>query len=577
MGKHSLAALLAGAGVVLASVAGAARAEPPPPPSIPIRPLMLAPVPAPYRAGDVLPCLQPDQDGAARDLCLLRLFVRRDGAEALKDWSEVYSDPALAGALGIDLDRAPETAPTGALDASPILAAVLALDRRGATPEAALKPLDQMAPPDALPGSKWSEIQALTSLTAMGRDPAFPLRRRPSPALTRAAEARLRADLAQTPPAQRWAAGDAYVKLLARLGDHAAAAKVEDEAWQGADLSSPDLRDQRIVRSAQLGRLDAAAQAALALPYAPAAGDPQLAAQDVGTVAVRQSVMLEAQRQGAHEPALTLARRLLRDACAEGSTVTYRTFQQAGAVIGKTAPPAEAAEWAARMATRGLPKTPDMPAADASDVSARSDAVLAAVRLYQAAGQPAAAHRVVEAWRPWAAGPAGAVVGSAARRALIAMLVSEGRIAEARDLAPNRATLLTEGEAGDVDRVLAALGPDERFAAVAGCASAPVYGDLAMACASRVEAAAVTPADKLAGALALLRANWAPTGPSTPDYIPPPSQADIEARLRSLGRLLQGAAADPASLNARLDSIRLRALVRKSLDARLLATRPPGV
>ena len=522
-----------------------------------------APPPAPYAVSEVLPCLEDAQ----RDVCLLRLFARENEGHWLLQWVEINSDPDLAAVIGAD----PVSLRAGGQDGA--LLQALSLDWQGAPAEVALKPFDRLIIIDG-PGERnhGVEADALLELVEMGRDSGFPLRRRPSPALVAAAEARLRAALRADATILRPDEAAPYINLLIRWGDTAGAEQVDKLAWLGNHEHPVGEEAVRVERLARLGHIDAAAQAALALtldPWGISAQDFTRQMANSDTVFARETVAREAERQGRKDIALAMARRLLGDACAHGAKFRPELFQfqRDLPLMLRTASPAEAVHWTECVEARS----------GTGDDKARTDAALAAFRAWRSLGRPERADQLLEGWRKQNS------AGSAdydfePKGAVLTMLLAEARVDDAWALDPSPGSLLKlDSESpGNVDRILAKTDVSDRFAALSDCAAARPSNHDVDQCVDRLEGSATTPAEKLDAARLAIGAIWPDTGKEYGpwSYEPSPSRALIESRFQMAARLLRAAAdADPKTLQATLAADPLRSLVRMSLDARLIAQR----
>jgi hypothetical protein len=516
--------------------------------------LPLAPPPAPYSVGEILPCLEEAQ----RDVCLLRIFARKNDGHWLLQWVEVYSDPDLAAVIGLDKDSLHTGGQYGAL------LEALSLDRRGAPPKVALKPFDRLIIDDPGERNHGVETSALITLVEMGRDPEFPLRRRPSLALQEAAAARLKAALRDDAAILRPDEAAPYVNLLIRWGDTTGAEQIDELAWAGNDEHPLDEAAVRAERLARLGHIDAAAQAAVALKL-DVSGDPaQSLVANLATVGARETVAREAERQGRKDIALEMARRLLDDACSNANS-RPELFQFRRDL--RNADSAEAAHWTECVEARST----------TGDDKTRTDAALAAFRAWRVLGHPERANLILEAWGKQNSS------GSAdydfqPKGAVISMLLAEGRVDDAWSLdpSPNSLFKLDNDGSGNVDRILAKVDPSDTFAALSDCVAARPFNHDLEQCADRLEAAAATPTERLNAARLTLGAIWPDTGKEYGpwSYETPPSRALIESRFQTAARLLRAAAdADPATLQATLDAFPLRNLVRMSLDSTLIAQR----
>ena len=519
-----------------------------------------APPPPPYKVGEVLPCLEDGQ----RDVCLLRVFLRENGERWPLQWFEVFSDPKLAAAIGIDVD-----APQASGGEYGALLEALSLDRKGLPPEVALKPFDRLIVGDAGDRSYGVETEALLHLVEMGRDPAYPVSRPPSPRLVQAAEERLRAAVSRDAPILRPGDVAPYVNLLIRWGDKTGADEVDALAWRGYDEHPLDEEALRVERLARLGHIDVAAQAALALKLDTSDNSAQALILNASSVEARETVAREAERQGRTDIALAMARRLLGDACLAGANSRPELFQfrRDLPLMLDTASPAEAGRWTECVEARSAK----------GDEKTRTDAALAAFHAWRKLGRPDRAHQIAEMWLKQDSS------GSAdydfePKGAVISMLLAEGRVDDAWALAPYPNTLfkLDKDAPGNVDRILGKVAASDRFAALSECVAArPFNHDLGQ-CADRLEAAATTPADKLNAARLAIGAIWSDTskeyGPWS--YETPPSRTLIESRFQMAARLLRAAAdADPTTLQATLEAYSVRNLVRMSVDSRLIAER----
>jgi hypothetical protein len=520
----------------------------------------------PYPVADVLPCLEHGE----RDLCLMRMFVRDKGEPWLRQWFEVYADPEFAASIGIDAESPPAPArfaPSSEDGLSEeVLRQVLSLDRRGAPPDQALQPFDRLVTVHGAARYHGGEASQLLVLVEMAHDPAFPSRRRPSAALARAAEARLRAALADTPAILRQHDAEPYFKLLIRLGDKAGAEEVDALAWRGYSERPSNDEIHRIERLARLGHLDEAAAAAGAMKR-----DLSMdSSDDFAIVQLREMVAWEAERQGRKDLALVLERRILDEACSDGFQIHAPVFEFTDAMpaILRLAGPQEAAQWTERVEARSR--------ASANE-DARLEAALAAFRAWRALGRPERAHRILDAWTSQS-GRGSAEYDFEPKGMVASMLLYEGRVDEAWALAPDAKILIHLDREGstNLDRIIAKVPAGQRFAALADCVEARPVTEDADLCMARLEAEARSPSEKLRAANALLDSLWPDT---SDDYGPfaygvPPPRAVLEARFRMAARLLRAAAAaDPTVLAAPMDAVMVRQATRLSLDAALIDAR----
>ena len=541
--------LLASAALLMASPALALELIPAPPPP-----------PTLYPVGKVLDCLEQGQ----RDICMMRMFLHEHGPYWLRQWVEVYANPELAGSLGIDLD-----APPTGKDSSEIVRQALSLDRHGASADVALKPFDRLIVTDYGERYHGLEINPLLELVEMGRDPAFPQLHPPSPALAKAAEDRLKTAIGEDAPILRPNDASPYINLLIRWGDATGAKQIDAMAWRDNNEHALDDDAVRAERLARLGQLDDAAAVALALKPDPDLSSSRSVVLNSSIISAREIVAYEAERQGRQDIALAMARRLLEEACADDTrahTLIFE-FRNVLPVVLKAAGPAEASQWVERVEARST----------RGEQQSRLDAALAAFRAWRMLGRPERAHQILEAWLPLS-NSGSADYDFQPRGAVLSMLLAEGRIDQAWALDPDATALLKLDSQGsdNIEKILAKISAMDRLAALAACANHRGFAADSEQCRDRLEAAPTTPADKVQAARLMLSPIW--TGPAT-EYGPyaynaAPPRALIEARFQSVDRLLRAAVnADPQLADTRMTGNELEALVKTSVDARLIADR----